>query len=193
MNPVPAMQLVELIWGTATSEETFAACKSLVSQLGKTASVSEDSPAFIVNRILIPMINESCYVLYEGVGNVASIDASMRLGANHPMGPLQLADLIGLDTCVAIMQVLNKGLGDPKYRPCPLLVSYVEAGWVSRLSSYGLKETERETTRAAPPGTALSTSLKLEIRFWQHPLQKTDFCRKDVIPMSDVSRVNTTN
>lgn len=132
MNPVPVMQLVELIRGIATDEATFATCKGLVDQLGKTAISAEDFPAFIVNRVLIPMINEAAYVLYEGVGNVASIDGAMKLGANHPMGPLELADFIGLDTCVAIMKVLHEGLADTKYRPCPLLVKYVEAGWVGR-------------------------------------------------------------
>ncbi|NSY39382.1 3-hydroxybutyryl-CoA dehydrogenase [Leisingera sp. ANG59] len=137
MNPVPVMQLVELIRGIATDEATFASCKDLVDRLGKTATTSEDFPAFIVNRVLIPMINEAAYVLYEGVGNVASIDSAMKLGANHPMGPLELADFIGLDTCVAIMKVLHEGFADTKYRPCPLLVKYVEAGWVGRKSGRG--------------------------------------------------------
>jgi 3-hydroxybutyryl-CoA dehydrogenase len=137
MNPVPAMKLVELIRGIATNAATFATCKALVDRLGKTATTSEDFPAFIVNRVLIPMINEAVYVLYEGVGTVSSIDASMKLGANHPMGPLELADFIGLDTCLAIMQVLNTGLADTKYRPCPLLVKYVEAGWLGRKSGRG--------------------------------------------------------
>jgi 3-hydroxybutyryl-CoA dehydrogenase len=137
MNPVPMMQLVELIRGIATSEETYQALLGVVGQLGKTAASAEDYPAFIVNRILIPMINEACYALYEGVGNVASIDASMRLGANHPMGPLELGDFIGLDTCLAIMNVLHDGLADSKYRPCPLLVKYVEAGWVGRKAGRG--------------------------------------------------------
>ncbi|WP_417250695.1 3-hydroxybutyryl-CoA dehydrogenase [Celeribacter sp.] len=132
MNPVPVMQLVELIRGIATDQATFETCRELVERLGKIATVSEDFPGFIVNRILIPMINEAAYVLYEGVGSVESIDRSMRLGANHPMGPLELADFIGLDTCVAIMQVLHEGLADTKYRPCPLLVKYVEAGWFGR-------------------------------------------------------------
>ncbi|NVO23306.1 3-hydroxybutyryl-CoA dehydrogenase [Donghicola sp. B5-SW-15] len=132
MNPVPVMQLVELIRGIATDQPTFNSVAGVVARLGKTASISEDYPAFIVNRILVPMINEAAYALYEGVGNVSSIDDSMKLGANHPMGPLELGDFIGLDTCLAIMHVLNEGLGDTKYRPCPLLVKYVEAGWLGR-------------------------------------------------------------
>ena len=137
MNPVPVMRLVELIRGIATDDETFAACQGVVDRLGKTAAVAEDFPAFIVNRILVPMINEAVYALHEGVGDVASIDRSMRLGANHPMGPLELADLIGLDTCLAIMRVLHEGMGDTKYRPCPLLVRYVEAGWLGRKAGRG--------------------------------------------------------
>ena len=137
MNPVPVMQLVELIRGIATDEETFAACKEVVDRLNKTAASAEDFPAFIVNRILMPMINEAVYTLYEGVGNVQSIDSSMRLGANHPMGPLELADFIGLDTCLAIMNVLHDGLADTKYRPCPLLTKYVEAGWLGRKTKRG--------------------------------------------------------
>jgi 3-hydroxybutyryl-CoA dehydrogenase len=137
MNPVPVMQLVELIRGIATDQATFETCRELVERLGKIATISEDFPGFIVNRILIPMINEAAYVLYEGVGSVESIDRSMRLGANHPMGPLELADFIGLDTCVAIMQVLHEGLADTKYRPCPLLVKYVEAGWLGRKAGRG--------------------------------------------------------
>jgi 3-hydroxybutyryl-CoA dehydrogenase len=137
MNPVPVMQLVELIRGIATDQETFAACKVVVDRLGKTAASAEDFPAFIVNRILMPMINEAVYTLYEGVGNVQSIDSSLRLGANHPMGPLELADFIGLDTCLAIMNVLHDGLADTKYRPCPLLTKYVEAGWLGRKSQRG--------------------------------------------------------
>ena len=132
MNPVPVMQLVELIRGIATSEETFNAVAELTARIGKTAAVAEDFPAFIVNRILLPMINEAVYTLYEGVGGVHAIDTALKLGANHPMGPLELADFIGLDTCLAIMQVLYDGLADSKYRPCPLLVKYVEAGWVGR-------------------------------------------------------------
>jgi 3-hydroxybutyryl-CoA dehydrogenase len=132
MNPVPVMQLVELIRGIATEEPTFQAACGLIRKLGKTATVAEDFPAFIVNRILLPMINEAIYVLYEGVGSVDSIDTAMRLGANHPMGPLQLADFIGLDTCLSVMQVLHEGLADSKYRPCPLLVKYVEAGWLGK-------------------------------------------------------------
>lgn len=137
MNPVPVMQLVELIRGIATDEPTFAACKTVVERLNKTAASAEDFPAFIVNRILMPMINEAVYTLYEGVGNVQSIDSSMKLGANHPMGPLELADFIGLDTCLAIMNVLHDGLADTKYRPCPLLTKYVEAGWLGRKSQRG--------------------------------------------------------
>jgi 3-hydroxybutyryl-CoA dehydrogenase len=137
MNPVPRMQLVELIRGIATNDETFEAAKNFVVRLGKTATMSEDFPAFIVNRILLPMINEAIYTLYEGVGSVESIDTAMRLGANHPMGPLQLADFIGLDTCLSIMQVLHEGLADSKYRPCPLLVKYVEAGWLGRKTQRG--------------------------------------------------------
>jgi 3-hydroxybutyryl-CoA dehydrogenase len=132
MNPVPVMQLVELIRGIATNDETFEAAREFCGRLGKTVTVSEDFPAFIVNRILLPMINEAIYTLYEGVGSVDAIDTAMRLGANHPMGPLQLADFIGLDTCLSIMQVLYEGLADSKYRPCPLLVKYVEAGWVGK-------------------------------------------------------------
>lgn len=137
MNPVPLMQLVELIRGIATDEETYKSCLAVVERLGKTAASAEDFPAFIVNRILIPMINEACYTLLEGVGNVASIDAAMKLGANHPMGPLELADFIGLDTCLAIMNVLHDGLADTKYRPCPLLTKYVEAGWLGRKTGRG--------------------------------------------------------
>jgi 3-hydroxybutyryl-CoA dehydrogenase len=132
MNPVPLMQLVELIRGIATNDETFETAREFCARLGKTVTVSEDFPAFIVNRILLPMINEAIYTLYEGVGSVDAIDTAMRLGANHPMGPLQLADFIGLDTCLSIMQVLYEGLADSKYRPCPLLVKYVEAGWVGK-------------------------------------------------------------
>ena len=137
MNPVPVMQLVELIRGIATDEPTFKACKTVVDKLGKTAATAEDFPAFIVNRILMPMINEAVYTLYEGVGSVKSIDESMKLGANHPMGPLELADFIGLDTCLAIMNVLHDGLADTKYRPCPLLTKYVEAGWLGRKTQRG--------------------------------------------------------
>jgi 3-hydroxybutyryl-CoA dehydrogenase len=132
MNPVPAMTLVELIRGIATDEETFTATRELTLRLGKTPVASEDYPAFIVNRILLPMINEAVYTLYEGVGSVEAIDTAMKLGANHPMGPLELADFIGLDTCLSVMQVLYEGLADSKYRPCPLLVKYVEAGWYGR-------------------------------------------------------------
>jgi 3-hydroxybutyryl-CoA dehydrogenase len=137
MNPVPLMQLVELIRGIATDDGTFERAKSLVGQLHKTVSVSEDFPAFIVNRILLPMINEAVYTLYEGVGTVEAIDTAMRLGAHHPMGPLELADFIGLDVCLAVMQVLYDGLADSKYRPCPLLVKYVEAGWLGRTTNRG--------------------------------------------------------
>ncbi len=137
MNPVPIMELVELVRGIATDDATFEASKTFVSRLGKTYAVAEDFPAFIVNRILLPMVNEAIYTLYEGVGSVESIDKAMRLGANHPMGPLQLADFIGLDTCLAIMQVLHEGLADSKYRPCPLLVKYVEAGWLGRKTKRG--------------------------------------------------------
>ncbi len=137
MNPVPVMQLVELIRGIATDEPTFKTCLGVVDKLGKTAASAEDFPAFIVNRILMPMINEAVYTLYEGVGSVKSIDESLRLGANHPMGPLELADFIGLDTCLAIMNVLHDGLADTKYRPCPLLTKYVEAGWLGRKTQRG--------------------------------------------------------
>lgn len=137
MNPVPVMKLVELVRGIATEDQTFELAKAYVKQLDKTITVSEDFPAFIVNRILLPMINEAIYTLYEGVGSVEAIDTAMRLGANHPMGPLQLADFIGLDTCLSIMQVLHDGLSDSKYRPCPLLVKYVEAGWLGRKSGRG--------------------------------------------------------
>ena len=145
MNPVPIMQLVELIRGIATDGPTFDACKSVVDRLGKTSATAEDFPAFIVNRILMPMINEAVYALYEGVGNVESIDTSLKLGANHPMGPLELADFIGLDTCLAIMQVLHDGLSDTKYRPCPLLTKYVEAGWLGRKTKRGFYDYRGET------------------------------------------------
>ncbi len=137
MNPVPVMELVELIRGIATGDETFQAMKAVVADLGKTATNSEDFPAFIVNRILLPMINEAVYTLYEGVGSVKGIDTAMKLGTRHPMGPLELADFIGLDVCLAIMNVLHEGLADTKYRPCPLLVKYVEAGWLGRKSNRG--------------------------------------------------------
>jgi 3-hydroxybutyryl-CoA dehydrogenase len=145
MNPVPAMKLVELIRGIATDEATFHAIRDVVRRLGKTPVTAEDFPAFIVNRILLPMINEAIYTLYEGVGNVESIDTAMRLGANHPMGPLELADFIGLDTCLAVMQVLYEGLADSKYRPCPLLVKYVEAGWLGRKAQRGFYDYRGET------------------------------------------------
>jgi len=137
MNPVPVMKLVEIIRGIATDEPTFLATLALAQRLGKTTSVAEDIPAFIVNRILVPMMNEAVYTLYEGVGSVSSIDSAMRLGANHPMGPLELADFIGLDTCLSIMHVLYEGLSDSKYRPCPLLAKYVEAGWLGRKTGRG--------------------------------------------------------
>ncbi len=137
MNPVPLMELVEVIRGIATDDSTFEASKTFVRKLGKQIAVSEDFPAFIVNRILLPMINEAIYTLYEGVGNVEAIDTAMRLGAHHPMGPLELADFIGLDTCLSVMQVLHEGLADSKYRPCPLLVKYVEAGWLGRKTQRG--------------------------------------------------------
>jgi 3-hydroxybutyryl-CoA dehydrogenase len=137
MNPVPVMKLVELVRGIATENSTFETAKDFVHRLDKTVTVSEDFPAFIVNRILLPMINEAIYTLYEGVGSVEAIDTAMKLGANHPMGPLQLADFIGLDTCLSIMQVLHDGLSDSKYRPCPLLVKYVEAGWLGRKTGRG--------------------------------------------------------
>jgi len=137
MNPVPLMELVELIRGIATDDATFETSKAFVAKLGKKIAVSEDFPAFIVNRILLPMINEAIYTLYEGVGNVEAIDTAMRLGAHHPMGPLELADFIGLDTCLSVMQVLHEGLADSKYRPCPLLVKYVEAGWLGKKAGRG--------------------------------------------------------
>lgn len=145
MNPVPDMQLVELIRGIATDEATYKACLAVVDRIGKTAASAEDFPAFIVNRILMPMINEAVYTLYEGVGNVRSIDESMKLGANHPMGPLELADFIGLDTCLAIMNVLHDGLADTKYRPCPLLTKYVEAGWLGRKTQRGFYDYRGDT------------------------------------------------
>ena len=145
MNPVPVMQLVELIRGIATDQDTWDTLHDVVRKLGKTAASAEDFPAFIVNRILMPMINEAVYTLYEGVGNVKSIDESLKLGANHPMGPLELADFIGLDTCLAIMNVLHEGLADTKYRPCPLLTKYVEAGWLGRKTQRGFYDYRGET------------------------------------------------
>jgi 3-hydroxybutyryl-CoA dehydrogenase len=145
MNPVPLMELVELVRGIATEDETFEASKNVIKRLGKKIAVAEDFPAFMVNRILLPMINEAIYTLYEGVGSVESIDTAMRLGANHPMGPLQLADFIGLDTCLSIMQVLYEGLADTKYRPCPLLVKYVEAGWLGRKTQRGFYDYRGDT------------------------------------------------
>jgi len=145
MNPVPVMELVEMIRGIATDDVTFTRAKDFVEALGKTTAVSEDFPAFMVNRILLPMINEAVYTLYEGVGSVDAIDTAMRLGAHHPMGPLQLADFIGLDTCLSIMQVLYEGLADSKYRPCPLLVKYVEAGWLGRKTKRGFYDYRGET------------------------------------------------
>lgn len=145
MNPVPVMQLVELIRGIATDQDTWDTLHEVVKRLGKTAASAEDFPAFIVNRILMPMINEAVYTLYEGVGSVRSIDESLKLGANHPMGPLELADFIGLDTCLAIMNVLHEGLADTKYRPCPLLTKYVEAGWLGRKTQRGFYDYRGET------------------------------------------------
>ncbi len=173
MNPVPVMELVELIRGIATDEETFEAIKQLADKLGKTTVTSEDFPAFIVNRILLPMINEAIYILHEGVGTVEGIDASMRLGARHPMGPLELADFIGLDICLSIMQVLYEGLADSKYRPCPLLVKYVEAGWLGRKSGRGFYDYSGDT----PVPTRSST-------FWSDGIIRdsvgSDFMIQDV-------------
>jgi 3-hydroxybutyryl-CoA dehydrogenase len=145
MNPVPLMELVEVVRGIATDDDTYESSRAFVADIGKQITVAEDFPAFIVNRILLPMINEAIYTLYEGVGSVESIDTAMRLGANHPMGPLQLADFIGLDTCLSVMQVLYDGLADTKYRPCPLLVKYVEAGWVGRKAGRGFYDYRGDT------------------------------------------------
>ena len=147
MNPVPVMKLVEVIRGIATDEPTFQAIQALARKLNKTTAVSEDFPAFIVNRLLVPMINEAVYALYEGVGSITALDTAMKLGANHPMGPLELADFIGLDTCLSIMQVLYEGLADSKYRPCPLLVKYVEAGWLGRKSGRGFYDYSQDPPR----------------------------------------------
>ena len=155
MNPVPLMQLVEVIRGIATDDPTYQAALEIVKKVGKTAAYAEDFPAFIVNRILLPMINEAVYTLYEGVGNVEAIDTAMRLGANHPMGPLTLADFIGLDVCLSIMEVLYEGLGDSKYRPCPLLVKYVEAGWLGRKTNRGVYDYTQNPPRPTREGPTI--------------------------------------
>ena len=163
MNPVPVMKLVELVRGIATENGTFEIAKTFVNRLEKTSTVSEDFPAFIVNRILLPMINEAIYTLYEGVGSVEAIDTAMKLGANHPMGPLQLADFIGLDTCLSVMQVLHDGLSDSKYRPCPLLVKYVEAGWLGQQGRPRLLRLSRRTSR--PDALILAPHVKALFSF----------------------------
>ena len=163
MNPVPLMQLVEVIRGIATDDATFQAALEIVRKVGKTAAYAEDFPAFIVNRIIMPMINEAVYTLYEGVGNVDAIDTAMRLGANHPMGPLQLADFIGLDTCLAVMQVLYEGLADSKYRPCPLMVKYVEAGWLGKKTGRGFYDYRGEHILGFPTLRRLDTSTRYRL------------------------------
>ena len=188
MNPVPAMKLVELIRGIATDEATFQATREIVHRLGKTAVTAEDFPAFIVNRILLPMINEAVYTLYEGVGNVESIDVAMKLGANHPMGPLELADFIGLDTCLAVMQVLYEGLADSKYRPCPLLVKYVEAGWLGRKTQRGFYDYRSETpvpTRCVHPSLAGTPPGEQESGRTNERCRSATFRRNDLTPIID--------